>query len=66
MALASLAVGAKSIPLGSVWAALWSPSSSRDGLVVLIPRLPRPLLGLQVGKALGAVGGLMHAATWRG
>jgi iron complex transport system permease protein len=61
--LASLAVGAKSIPLGSVWAALWSPSGSQDDLVVSTLRLPRTLLGLQVGIALGVVGGLMQGHT---
>ncbi|WP_037062677.1 FecCD family ABC transporter permease [Pseudonocardia acaciae] len=61
--LASLAVGAKPIPIGSVWTALWSPSGSQDDLVIWSLRLPRTLLGVEVGIALGVVGGLMQGHT---
>lgn len=61
--LASIAVGAKPIPLGSVWDALWSPVPTEDNLVVRTLRLPRTLLGIQVGIALGVAGALMQGHT---
>ncbi|HWN31888.1 MAG TPA: iron ABC transporter permease [Pseudonocardia sp.] len=61
--LASIAVGAKPIPLGSVWDALWSPTPTEDNLVVRTLRLPRTVLGIQVGIALGVAGALMQGHT---
>ncbi|QIS04397.1 iron chelate uptake ABC transporter family permease subunit [Nocardia brasiliensis] len=61
--LLSLIVGAKAIPLGEVWAALWSGDSTPDHLIVTEYRLPRTLLGLLAGLALGVAGCLMQGLT---
>jgi iron complex transport system permease protein len=61
--LLSVAVGAKSIPLGVVWDALLHPDGSFDALAVTELRVPRTLLGLGVGAALGLAGALMQALT---
>ncbi|MGH4024977.1 MAG: FecCD family ABC transporter permease [Pseudonocardiaceae bacterium] len=61
--LASLAIGAKAIPVGTVWDALWSPTGSTDDVVVRSLRIPRTLLGVLVGLALGVAGALMQGHT---
>ncbi|MDL5159527.1 FecCD family ABC transporter permease [Actinomycetospora termitidis] len=62
--LASLAVGARAIPPETVLDVLLNPTSgSFDAVVVLEQRLPRTLLGLAVGLALGGAGALMQALT---
>jgi len=61
--LLSLAIGARTIPLGEVVDALRSGGDSRNAAVVLDVRLPRTLLGLAVGIALGLAGALMQALT---
>lgn len=63
VAMASLAVGAKSIPIGVVWDALWSPTGTQDDLVVRSLRVPRTVLGIGVGIALGIAGALMQGYT---
>ena len=62
-ALLSLAVGARSIPLGDVVDALRHGGDSRNATVVLDVRIPRTLLGVTVGVALGLAGALMQALT---
>jgi iron complex transport system permease protein len=62
-ALASLAVGAKPIPVELVWNAIWSPTGTEDDIVVRALRMPRTLLGVMVGIALGVVGALMQGHT---
>ncbi|WP_221470929.1 FecCD family ABC transporter permease [Allocatelliglobosispora scoriae] len=61
--VASLAVGAKSIPFGTVVQQLAHFDGSADGVVIHSLRLPRTLLGLAVGAALGLAGALMQALT---
>lgn len=61
--MASLAVGAKPIPLAAVWDALWSPTGTEDDVVVRALRVPRTLLGIGVGIALGVAGALMQGHT---
>lgn len=61
--MASLAVGAKPIPLGAVWDALWSPAGTQDDSVVRALRVPRTVLGIGVGIALGIAGALMQGYT---
>lgn len=58
----SLAVGAKSIPLGDVWTALTQPDDSYASAVVA-SRVPRTLLGLLVGAALAMAGALIQGLT---
>ena len=59
----SLALGARSIPLGDVLHDLFRPDGSQDATIVHDLRLPRTLLGLGVGAALGLAGALMQALT---
>src|SRR5918997_4361945 len=62
-ALFSLAVGARSIPLGDVVDALLHGGDSQDAAIVRSIRVPRTLLGLVVGAAIGIAGALMQALT---
>lgn len=59
----SLLVGAKAIPVHEVWSALWGAQNSPDALIVTDYRLPRTLLGLLAGLALGVAGCLMQGLT---
>ncbi|WP_411112107.1 FecCD family ABC transporter permease [Streptomyces sp. c-19] len=59
---ASLAVGAKPVPLGDVLAALGG-STDGDAVVVRELRMPRTLLGLLAGLALGAAGAVAQDIT---
>jgi iron complex transport system permease protein len=64
VAAASVAVGTRSIGLGTVWQALTdSTLDSDDAVVVRELRLPRTALGLMVGAALGLAGALMQGHT---
>lgn len=64
VALLSLAVGAKPIPLGTVVDALVHPvRGDADHLIVRTIRAPRTMLGLLVGSALGIAGGVMQGLT---
>ncbi|MEU8567917.1 iron chelate uptake ABC transporter family permease subunit [Streptomyces pathocidini] len=58
----SLAVGAKQLTLAEAWQGL-TDSGSAAYTVVHQMRLPRTLLGLLVGAALGLAGGVMQALT---
>src|SRR4051794_22866065 len=62
-ALLSLAVGARSIPLGDVVHGLLHAGRSQDETIVRSLRVPRTLLGIAVGAALGVAGALMQALT---
>lgn len=61
--VASLVVGSKNISPAEVFAALWHPGASNDGFIVMELRVPRTLLGLVVGTALGLAGALIQAFT---
>ncbi|HEY0949136.1 iron ABC transporter permease [Nocardioides sp.] len=62
--LASLMWGARDIAPGEVWAALVHPvSGDTDHHVVRDLRVPRTLVGLIGGAALGAAGALMQGVT---
>ena len=62
--LLSLAVGAKSIPWGIVVDSLTAfDAEITDHLIVRELRLPRTVLGLLVGGALGVAGALMQGVT---
>ena len=60
---ASIAIGAKSIPLGDVVAGLFGDDGSESAAIVRELRVPRTLVGLAVGVALGLAGALMQALT---
>ncbi|GAA2639730.1 iron chelate uptake ABC transporter family permease subunit [Dactylosporangium fulvum] len=61
--LVSLAVGVKSIPLGTVLDAVLHGRGGGDRDVIVDLRLPRTLLGVAAGAALAAAGVLMQALT---
>ncbi|MGZ4558740.1 MAG: FecCD family ABC transporter permease [Mycobacteriaceae bacterium] len=61
--LASIAIGARSISVDGVWSALFTPTGSDSDIVVRELRLPRTLLGLGVGVALGVAGALIQGHT---
>ncbi len=61
---ASIAVGAKSMPLSHAWDAVFHYDASReDHLIVRELRVPRTLLALLVGAALGLAGAVMQGVT---
>ena len=62
-ALASLGVGARSIPPDDVLNALLHGGSSQESAIVRSIRVPRTLLGIVVGAAIGIAGALMQALT---
>jgi ABC-type Fe3+-siderophore transport system permease subunit len=63
-ALASIAVGTRSIGLGEVWRSLVDGDLSTDAAVIVRRlRVPRTALGLLVGLALGVAGALMQGHT---
>ncbi|WP_436837268.1 FecCD family ABC transporter permease [Micromonospora matsumotoense] len=62
VAVLSIAVGAKQLTLVEVWHGLVSPTSPEHAVVQQM-RLPRTLLGLLAGAALGVAGALMQALT---
>lgn len=62
--VASLAIGAGDVPFGRVLPGVLSPDGgSRAELIVHELRLPRTLLGVAVGMALGLAGAVMQALT---
>jgi len=61
--LLSVSIGARPISLGRVWSLVWHPDGSDDALTVHALRIPRTILGLLVGMALGVAGALMQAMT---
>ncbi len=64
VALASLMWGARDVAPGAVWQALVAPvAGDNDHLVVRDLRVPRTLIGLVGGAALGAAGALMQGVT---
>ena len=61
--VSSLAVGARSIPPRDVLDALLQGGGSQDATIVRSIRVPRTVLGIVVGAALGIAGALMQALT---
>nr|WP_113866947.1 Fe(3+)-siderophore ABC transporter permease [Brenneria salicis]NMN92978.1 iron complex transport system permease protein [Brenneria salicis ATCC 15712 = DSM 30166]RBP61951.1 iron complex transport system permease protein [Brenneria salicis ATCC 15712 = DSM 30166]RLM31244.1 ABC transporter permease [Brenneria salicis ATCC 15712 = DSM 30166] len=63
VAVASLMLGAKSIPPHTVWHSLTGQVSNADSTIILYARLPRTLAGIIVGMALGGAGAVIQALT---
>ncbi|WP_462202514.1 FecCD family ABC transporter permease [Frankia sp. CcWB3] len=63
MCVLSVWVGANHLPFTVVWRVLWHDDGSSAALVVHNLRIPRTLLGLVVGAALGVAGALSQALT---
>lgn len=59
----SLALGARPVPLSTVADALFGHAQGRDALVVTGLRLPRTVIGLAVGAALGVAGAVAQGIT---
>ncbi|OUC94755.1 FecCD family ABC transporter permease [Streptosporangium minutum] len=62
-AVLSIAIGAQTIPLGELWRELWHPAGGETAAIIHDLRIPRTLLGVCVGAALGLAGALMQALT---
>lgn len=63
LTLASIAIGAKTIPLDEVVSALLGSGAEGDAHVIRDMRVPRTLAALVVGAALGIAGALIQALT---
>ncbi|BAU94524.1 Fe3+-siderophore ABC transporter permease [Corynebacterium suranareeae] len=64
IALISIAVGSRDISLMTIWNALWSFDINNDEHVMIRElRLPRTLVAIIVGPALGLCGALIQAFT---
>lgn len=63
LAGASLAIGARGIPLGTVWEALTSFDPANGDHAVVHARIPRTVLGLLAGGALGLAGAAMQGVA---
>ncbi|MGY6653259.1 FecCD family ABC transporter permease [Amycolatopsis sp. TRM77291] len=61
--LLSIWVGSKSIPFTSTWSVLWHNDGSTEAVIIHDLRIPRTLLGVVVGVALGLAGAVMQALT---
>ncbi|MEH1167782.1 iron chelate uptake ABC transporter family permease subunit [Micromonospora sp. CPCC 205539] len=59
----SIAVGSRSVGLSTVWQVLWHDDGSPSAVIVHQLRLPRTLLGIGVGAALGLAGTVMQSLT---
>jgi iron complex transport system permease protein len=59
----SVVVGSRDLPLSTVWDALTGADTGRDAQVVTTLRIPRTVMGLLVGAALGVAGALIQAVT---
>ncbi|MFC4334555.1 FecCD family ABC transporter permease [Salininema proteolyticum] len=58
----SLALGSKDIPLSEIWPGLTDPASDSYAVVNGL-RVPRTVIGLAAGAAMGLAGALLQAAT---
>ena len=63
LCLLSVWLGSKEIPVTAVWQVLWRNDGSEDAVVIHSVRIPRTLLAVAVGAALGLAGALMQALT---
>ncbi|MFF1612303.1 FecCD family ABC transporter permease [Amycolatopsis sp. NPDC058278] len=63
LCLLSVWVGSKEISFGAVWQVLWHDDGSADAVIIHSVRMPRTLLAVLVGAALGLAGTLMQALT---
>ncbi|MFT3860419.1 FecCD family ABC transporter permease [Micropruina sp.] len=59
----SLAVGANLLPPAEVWRGLVHPSEADASIIVWTQRIPRTVVGIVVGAALGVSGALIQALT---
>jgi iron complex transport system permease protein len=63
-ALASIAIGAKSMPWSHAWDAVFHyDATQEDHLIVRELRMPRTVLAMMIGAALGLAGAVMQGVT---
>ena len=60
---ASVAIGSVHIPLGDVVGAMVDPQGTDEHVIVRDVRVPRTLVGIAVGVALGVAGALLQGLT---
>jgi iron complex transport system permease protein len=63
LCLLSVWLGSKSIGVTTSWRLLWHNDGSSEAVIIHDLRIPRTVLGLLVGAALGLAGALMQAFT---
>ena len=63
LCLLSIWLGSKEISVTAVWQVLWRDDGSADAVVIHSVRIPRTLLAVAGGAALGLAGALMQALT---
>lgn len=61
--VASIMVGARDLTVGTVLNALFNPDGGTEALIIWELRVPRTVVGLVVGPALGLSGALIQAFT---
>jgi iron complex transport system permease protein len=59
----SLLAGRVWLPVGEVWRGLWSPDANLAATIITQLRLPRAILALEVGLALGLSGAVLQGVT---
>lgn len=63
VALLSVVVGARDLPLGVVWDAVFAPEDVDQHFVIRDLRIPRTVVAIVVGASLGVAGALVQALT---
>lgn len=63
VAVLSIAYGSKPIPIGDVFDAFFAFDGSNEHLIIRSLRVPRTVVGLGVGAALGLAGAMMQGVT---
>ena len=61
--IASIAIGSKDIPVATVFDAIFAYNDSDDHAIIQALRVPRTIMGIGVGMALGVSGALIQALT---
>jgi iron complex transport system permease protein len=59
----SITMGTKPVPLGDAWLALTAPAGTENDIIIRSLRVPRTVLGVLAGLALGVSGALMQGHT---
>ncbi len=59
----SITIGAKPVPPADAWHALTAPTGTENDIVIRSLRVPRTVLGVLAGLALGVAGALMQGHT---